>query len=82
MTRTFLVEITDTYGGEANYCWVKRYAVSANTLRGAICKVSKESGYRFRFDGLRYNVKGAAICAFVFDTDEYSVEQLDGVKTL
>lgn len=80
MTKIFLVEITDTYGGEANYSWVRRFAVSATTHRGAICKVSKETGYRFSFDGIRWN--SGTICAFVYDPDEYSVEQLDGVKTL
>jgi hypothetical protein len=82
MPHTFLVEVTDTYGGEANYCWVKHYAVTANTQRGAICKVAKETGYRFRSDGLRYNVKGAAVCAFVFEPGEYAAEMLDKATKL
>lgn len=76
----FLVEITDTYGGEANYSWVRRFAVSATTQRGAICKVSKETGYKFRFDGVRYNVPSAAVCAFVDDNP--SDLEIEGVKQI
>lgn len=75
----FYVEITDTFGGEANYCWVSRFAVMANNPRHAISKVSRETGYRFRQewnDGeiVRYNARGAAVCAFVeyFDPDKHS----------
>ncbi len=72
----FYFEITDTFAGEANYCWVKRYAVNANKLHGALCKLSKELGLNFRFNGERYNVKNANICAFditeqVNSTDMY-----------
>ena len=28
MTHTYDVEYTDTFGGEANYCWVKRATVT------------------------------------------------------
>jgi len=42
------VEITDTFGGEANYSWVRRYEVevadSAST-RAIVRKVKKEIGY-------------------------------------
>lgn len=70
MKQTFYIEMTDTYGGEANYCWVRRYRVKAKSFRGAIVKLARETGFSFRVDGLwgdlvRYNVKGAAICAFV-----------------
>lgn len=66
----FYVEVTDTYGGEANYCWVSRFKVHASTFRGAIGKVSREMGYSFRKDfdtgdSVRYNATGACICAFV-----------------
>lgn len=70
MKQTFYIEMTDTYGGEANYCWVRRYRVNAKSFRGAIVKLSRETGFSFRVDSAwsdlaRYNVKGAAICAFV-----------------
>ena len=32
MAHTYNVEYTDTYGGEANYCWVKRATVSVPEL--------------------------------------------------
>jgi hypothetical protein len=75
----FFVEVTDTYGYEANYSWVKRYKVHASSLLGAIRKISKESGLSFRKDydaggDARYNAKNASICAFVSGyTDEAEV---------
>lgn len=64
------IEITDTYGGEANYSWVKRYAIEANSERGAVQKLARQHGGGWRkewFDGetSRYNMRGAAICMFV-----------------
>ena len=32
---TFHIEVTDTFGGEANYCWVKRFKVTAKSELGA-----------------------------------------------
>lgn len=77
----FFVEMTDTYGGEANYCWVKRFKVHASSFRGAIAKVSRETGYNFKKesdygDMARYNALQACICAFVSgyedETEKYS----------
>ena len=64
------IEITDTYGHEANYSWVKRYTIQANTMRGAICKLARQygSGWKMDFDTgdmARYNLKNAAICLFI-----------------
>ena len=66
----YYVEVTDTYAGEANYCWVKRFKVHASSRLGAIRKVSRETGYRFREvanygDMVRYDAKGAAVSAFL-----------------
>jgi len=66
----FFVEVTDTYGGEANFSWVHRFKVHATSFRGAIGKVSRETGFSFRKDygtgdSARYNVQGACVCAFV-----------------
>lgn len=41
---TFAYEITDTFGGEANYCWVRRGAVRARSLRGAITAAKRREG--------------------------------------
>lgn len=35
------IEVTDTFGGEANYCWVKRGTTRANTRRGLL-KAAKD----------------------------------------
>ena len=66
----YLVEVTDTFGGEANYAWVKRFKVNAATPRGAIVKVSKETGFTFRKDwdsGDTVGYKGDCVAAFVSD---------------
>ena len=64
------IEVTDTYGGEANYCWVRRYTIEANSERGAICKLARQHGAGWRkewFDGetSRYNLQNACICLFI-----------------
>ncbi len=70
----FYVEVTDTFAGDANYCWVNRYLVSASTQRGAISKVARATGYRFRrawsdCESARYDARGARVCAFVTPND-------------
>jgi len=78
MNNYFFIEITDTYGGEANYSWVHRYKIKAATIRGAIIKFSKYKGYQGRLkkvmdygDLTRHDIKGAAICIFTQYFDEY-----------
>jgi hypothetical protein len=75
----YFVEITDTFGGEANYSWVTRHKVLANTVRGAMWKVSRDSGLSWcrvgdYCDMTRYDSRSGATCAFVslFDTDTHS----------
>ena len=65
----YYFEVTDTFGTDANYSWVNRHKVSANSLHGALIKLSKHTGLHFRFDGDRYNAKSACICAFLLDDD-------------
>jgi hypothetical protein len=68
--KTYLVEITDTFCGEANYAWGHEYLVSASSLRGAISKVSRHTGYSFRvinserFEAT-YDATNACVRAFV-----------------
>lgn len=85
MARVLFVEVTDTFSGEANYSWVRRYRVKAKTFIGAIRKVSRDCGYSFRQsqdmgDCARYDVQGACVCAFVSEWyeshDELSVKDL------
>ena len=73
---TYYVEMTDTFGGEANYCWIKRFKVTANSMQHAMSKVSRETGYHYRKvydtgDFTRYNARNACICCFIeyFDSD-------------
>lgn len=71
----FYVEVTDTYGDEANYAWVRRYRVRAASQRGAITKVARLTGYRFRKsydtgDVARYDARHACVCGFVTAWDE------------
>lgn len=73
----FYFEVTDTFGGEANYCWVARYKVKASSFRGAVLKVARERGYsglvRLVMDCgemKRWNVQGACICIFGYWWDK------------
>jgi hypothetical protein len=74
---TWYVECTDTFGGEANYCWVRRFSVRAHTVRGASIVAARHLGYSGRIrkdydsgDSARWNVSGAAVCFFVFWGDD------------
>jgi len=42
-------EITDTYGGEANYSWVRRKEIEART-RGGLVRAAKKA---FGWEGVR-----------------------------
>ncbi len=78
----FYVEITDTFGGEANYSWITRHKVSAKSELGAIQKISRDSGISWRRDfANRYNSKSGATCLFIDEWDDgqhsrYSVNVL------
>lgn len=84
----YFVEMTDTFGGEANYCWVNRFLVKAKTMRGAIQKVSREVGATTRKvmdcgDFQRFDAIGACVCFFVQESNGGSeAEDYARVKTL
>jgi len=40
------IEITDTFGGDANYCWVKRGTTRATSRRGIISAVKRLAGWQ------------------------------------
>lgn len=42
---TLHIEVTDTFGGEANYCWVKRGTTKAISRRGIIDAVKRLAGW-------------------------------------
>lgn len=39
------IEVTDTFGGEANYCWVRRGKTRAKTRRGKIEAAKRLAGW-------------------------------------
>jgi hypothetical protein len=39
------IEVTDTFAGEANYCWVKRGRTRARTRTGVIRAVKRVAGW-------------------------------------
>ncbi len=68
----FAYEITDTFGGEANYCWVKRGTVRARSMRGAIRAIKAREGIPARHftvydcgDERRIDFRGWTVCAFI-----------------
>lgn len=74
LKHSFNIEVTDTYGGEANYCWVRRYTVKARSFRGAMQAFSRQYGGYWKKDynlgdEARYNQRGACVCAFVSYAD-------------
>ena len=73
----YYIEMTDTYGGEANYCWVNRFLVNSVSERGAIGKVTKKTGYHARkqYEG-RYRVPGACITYFIEYLDQSDCERI------
>ncbi len=71
---TYAIEVTDTFGGEANYSWVRRYRYKAKSKLGAMQMLAREhgGGWRIDFDcgdTARYNMPGVCICAFVIYVD-------------
>jgi len=76
----YFAEVTDTFGGEPNYGWVRRYKVKANTFTGAIRKVPGSWRKTIEIcDFRRYDSGGT--CCFVEYWDEdrhddYKVEDI------
>lgn len=86
-TRQFLVEVTDTFGGEANYSWVTRHRVRASTIRGAVIRVNRDSGLGLRRvadygDCIRYDSRSGATCAFVSEWDDGAHGELSHINYL
>ena len=58
--------MTDTFGGEANYCWVNRFLVSASSPRGAMRRVCARTGDSVRsVGGDRWDSTRGCVCYFV-----------------
>jgi hypothetical protein len=70
MKKLYFVEITDTFGGEANYSWVTRHIINAKSPRGCINALSRRSGMSWHSVGSeRYDSESGATCAFIRDYD-------------
>lgn len=72
------IEFTDTFGNEANYCWIERYRVQAKNMKQAITKAKRARYYspiprhKIQFndsDFCRIDIIGACICAFIQFSD-------------
>ena len=84
---TYFVEMTDTFGGESNYSWVNRFLVQSVSMRGAISKVTRETGYHARVsydcgDMARYDATAACICYFVSESTGQESEIYSRIVTL
>lgn len=73
---SYQVEHTDTFGGEANYCWVNRYEIPANPKpsRHALVRRAKAltglTGIRCDVDdyGGDLTIRPRGVCQVVFVT--------------
>ena len=75
---TYLLTVTDLFGGEANFSWVRRYKVTAKSHLGAIQKLAKHTGASWRRSlSDRYDSGGS--CCFIEDwisDNTYKAEEL------
>ena len=79
---TYNVYITDTFAGELNYCWVTKFKVKANTERGAVWKVARQTGFKFRYEYEEvWKAKNACI-GLVIDDEEYPQYDYDNATEL
>lgn len=84
---TYHIEVTDTFGGEANYYWKKEWITDASSFQGAISKLARSEGAGWRKewdvgDTARYNLSGACVCAFVMQLSDSSVSSFNHVKRI
>ena len=71
----YSVEMTDTFGGEANYCWVERALIDAPCdasskllIRRAKKALNISTPHRVTYDHgdmLRIDLRNHAICIFI-----------------
>ena len=70
MKRLYFIEITDTFGGEANYSWVTRHAIRAKSELGAVQRMSSLAGLHWHAVGMgRYDSASGATCFFIDEFD-------------
>jgi hypothetical protein len=67
----YFIEVTDVYGGEANYSWVTRHVIRGKSKRGAINRFSRLSGISWNHVGCdRYDSRSGATCLFIEEADD------------
>jgi len=77
MKNQYFIEQTDTFGGEANYCWVNRFIVRASSPRGAMRRVTARTGDKVRdVGGDRWDSRIGCICYFVEWIDDACIDEL------
>jgi hypothetical protein len=78
---TYNIEVTDTFGGEANYCWVKRGTTTARSRRGKIEAAKRLAGWTgwCRVKASDYGdvmeirpTESSGVCQIAFVTFDYS----------
>lgn len=79
-TNLYYIEVTDTYGGEANYSWVTRHIIKAKSMRGAVQRFGRMSGMSWHCvgdygDSKRFDSRSGATCYFI--NGIYNVDELD-----
>jgi len=84
----YYIEITDLFGGELNYSWVRRFYTTAKSQRGAIQLVARYYGGKWRqqsgdSDSMVYHSGGCGCVVDWIAEDElkdkqehYTIEQL------
>jgi len=78
-TTTWQAEYTDTFGGEANYCWVRRaeFQLPSNASQAAIMRAAKAAlsltGAKGRTHnmGEGYEFRPSGSCTVLFVTPQY-----------
>ena len=86
-TRLFFVELTDTFGGEANYSCVTRRLVRASSIMGAARKMAREAGLSVHSVGnygdmARYDSASGATCMFVSYSEGDEAERYMNCETI
>jgi hypothetical protein len=69
------IEVTDTFGGEANYSWVRRHTIphkAGESRRSLVRRAKAEMGWtgvRCKVDDygdtIRMDQRGACVCCFI-----------------
>jgi len=77
--KTYHFEMTDTFGSDLNYCWLRRFTIKAKNKRGALIKLSRETGFNFKNNGSYYKAKNACIGAYEYD-DGMGMPDIDWIE--